>query len=142
MGWVAQDIRAYVQSDGVKASSDGGMDPLLLTTRGRRSGKLRRTALIYGRHDDAYVVVGSNGGSAKHPLWYLNLLANPVVDLQVGANTFAAQARTADGAERQELWSMMTKVFPPYAGFQKRTKREIPVVVIEPLESANLDVER
>jgi deazaflavin-dependent oxidoreductase (nitroreductase family) len=131
--WVARHIRSYVESDGANASRYGGADVLLLTTRGRRSGKLRRTALIYGKHSESYVVVGSNGGSAAHPLWYLNLQADPTVYVQAGPQTFTARAHTAEGGERQELWAMMTKVFPSYAGFQRRTKREIPVVVLVPV---------
>jgi deazaflavin-dependent oxidoreductase (nitroreductase family) len=132
VGWVARHIRSYVESGGREGARYGGADTLLLTTRGRRTGKLRRTALIYGRDGDSYVVVGSNGGSEKHPEWYLNLVANPTVMLQVGPDTFDARAHTAKGEERDRLWRLMTRVFPTYASFQKQTTREIPVVVFEP----------
>jgi deazaflavin-dependent oxidoreductase (nitroreductase family) len=107
VGWVARHIRSYVESGGREGARYGGADTLLLTTRGRRTGKLRRTALIYGRDGDSYVVVGSNGGSEKHPEWYLNLVANPTVMLQVGPDTFDARAgRVADlTCPRQPVWS-------------------------------------
>ena len=94
-GWVAQHIRRYVETDGRKGHRWRGVDTLLLTTRGRRSGKLRRTALIYGRDGDRYLVVASSGGAKRHPSWYLNLAENPEVWVQVDADRFAARARTA-----------------------------------------------
>jgi deazaflavin-dependent oxidoreductase (nitroreductase family) len=108
-----------------------GKDALLLTTRGRRSGLLRRTALFYGKDGERYVVVASNGGKPAHPAWYLNLLADPRVEVQDGAETFAARARPASAEERPRLWAMMAAIFPSYEGFRKKTSREIPVVVIE-----------
>ena len=104
----------------------------LLTTRGRKTGKLRRSALIYGRHGDAFVVVGSKGGSRRHPSWYLNLVTEPEVEVQVGAEVLAATARTASGAERADLWERWPGSGPPTTNYQKRTDREIPVVVLEP----------
>ena len=133
VGWVNRHIQRYVESDGERGHLWGpGVPTLLLTTTGRRSGMQRRTALIYGRDGDAYVVVGSVGGSSKHPNWYLNLTAEPHVDLQVGADHFAAVARTATGAERTRLWELMCGIHPTYKGFQKKTKRELPVVVLTP----------
>jgi deazaflavin-dependent oxidoreductase (nitroreductase family) len=129
-GWVAKHIRAYVESDG-ESVQFMGRPTLLLTTRGRKSGKLRRTALFYGRDGDRYVLVASNGGSARHPLWYLNLLDEPNVRLQVGTETFNARARPATPEERPALWQMMVGIVSHYEGFQQRTKREIPVVVVE-----------
>ncbi|MFC4591892.1 nitroreductase family deazaflavin-dependent oxidoreductase [Sphaerisporangium corydalis] len=128
--WVAKHVRRYVESDGRDGARNNGYDTLLITTRGRKSGKLRRTALIYGRHGDDHVVVASNGGSDQHPAWYLNLLANPEVDVQVGADKFTAQARATDGEERAELWTMMVSVFPVYTGYQEKAHRTIPVVVL------------
>jgi deazaflavin-dependent oxidoreductase (nitroreductase family) len=103
---------------------------LLLTTRGRKSGLLRRTALIYGRDADAYLVVASEGGSPRHPSWYLNLEADPQVHVQVGAEEFDAQARPATPEERARLWPEMTRIWPAYDGYQRKTDREIPVVVL------------
>ncbi|PWU46145.1 nitroreductase family deazaflavin-dependent oxidoreductase [Micromonospora sp. S4605] len=131
VGWVASHVRRYLETDGADGGKYHGYDALLLTTRGRRSGTLRRTALIYGRDGDRYLLVASNGGAARHPNWYLNLCADPEVRVQVGAEKFAARARTATGEERDRLWQVMTKVFPTYARYQQQTDREIPVVVVE-----------
>jgi deazaflavin-dependent oxidoreductase (nitroreductase family) len=106
---------------------------LLLTTRGRKSGKLRRTALIYGRAGDDYLVVASNGGADNHPLWYLNLVENPAVELQVGADKFAVHARTANAEEKSRLWPVMSKIFPQYDAYQKKAGqagRDIPLVIL------------
>ena len=130
--WVAEHVRRYVASDGMSGHEWSGVNTLLLTTRGRRTGQLRRTALIYGRDGDGYVVVGSKGGSHKHPMWYLNLRDHPEVHLQVGAEKFVAKARTAVGKERSRLWGLMAVIWPEYEQYQKRTSREIPVVVLEP----------
>ncbi|MGC4796647.1 nitroreductase family deazaflavin-dependent oxidoreductase [Micromonospora saelicesensis] len=131
VGWVASHIRRYVRTDGADGGTFHGVPSLLLTTRGRRSGTLRRTALMYGRDGDNYLLVASNGGAAKHPAWYLNLSADPAVEIQVGAERITGRARTATGEERVRLWPVMTKVFPTYARYEKETDREIPVVVIE-----------
>ena len=95
-GWVAKHIKEYVETGGEKGHTWQGVPTLLLTTRGRKTGKLRRTALIYGRSGDSYVVVASIGGAPKHPKWYLNLVANPEVELQVGPDLKSGRARTAD----------------------------------------------
>ncbi|MCI0687282.1 MAG: nitroreductase family deazaflavin-dependent oxidoreductase [Sporichthyaceae bacterium] len=132
-GWVAKHVREYVETDGKQGGRKWGMDMLLLTTRGRKSGLLRRTALIYGRDGDRYLVVPSNGGAANHPAWYLNLCADPKVRVQVGADRFAAEARTATAEEKPALWELMAKIFPTYDQYQAKTRREIPVVIIERL---------
>jgi deazaflavin-dependent oxidoreductase (nitroreductase family) len=132
-GWVAEHIRGYVESDGEKGHHWRGVQTLLLTTRGRKSGKLRRTALIYGRDGERYVVVASKGGAKEHPEWYLNLVVNPEVEVQAGADKFRARARTATAEEKPALWRLMTSIWPDYDRYQERTEREIPVVVLEPL---------
>ena len=132
-GWVAQHIRSYVDSDGKEGQRWRGVDTLLLTTRGRKSGKLRRTALIYGRDGDRYVVVASKGGAKEHPSWYLNLAENPEVEVQAGAEKFTARARTASADEKPALWRVMTAIWPDYDRYQERTERDIPVVVLERL---------
>ncbi|MFF5171492.1 nitroreductase family deazaflavin-dependent oxidoreductase [Micromonospora sp. NPDC000089] len=131
-GWVAEHIQRYVET----AGADGhewrpGVFTLLLTTRGRKSGKLRRTALIYGRDGDDYLVVASQGGDPRHPAWYLNLLADPEVEVQVGADRFTARARTATAEEKPRMWRTMTATWPAYDEYQTKTDREIPVVVLE-----------
>jgi len=133
VGWVADHIRGYVDSEGEKGHRWRGANTLLLTTRGRKSGKLRRTALIYGRDGDEYIVVASKGGAEKHPEWYLNLVVDPAIQVQVGPKKFMARARTASSEEKPALWRLMTSIWPDYDSYQQRTKREIPVVVLEPL---------
>jgi deazaflavin-dependent oxidoreductase (nitroreductase family) len=132
--WVAQHVRGYVETDGRKGHRWwGGVHTLLLTTRGRRTGKLRRTALIYGRDGDRYLVVASRGGADKHPSWYLNLAANPDVEGQVGADKFTARALTATARQKPRLWGLMASIWPEYDRYQAKSKRDIPVVVLERL---------
>jgi deazaflavin-dependent oxidoreductase (nitroreductase family) len=130
-GWVAKHVLRYVETDGRSGHRWGGVDTLLLTTRGRSSGTLRRTALIYGRDGDRYLVVASQGGSDTHPAWYLNLVANPEVELQVGADKFVARARTAAAKEKPRLWRLMASIWPEYNRYQTRTDRDIPVVILD-----------
>lgn len=130
-GWVAKHIQDYVESNGKKGHHWRGQTTLLLTTRGRKSGKLRRTALIYGQDGENYLIVASNGGAANHPLWYLNLVEDPKIELQVGADKFAAHARTADAKDKPRLWKIMSKLFPQYDKYQAKAGRDIPLVIIE-----------
>lgn len=134
-GWVAEHIDDYVQSHGEKGHIWRGVPTLLLTTRGRKTGNLRRTALIYGRDGASYVVVGSVGGAAKHPNWYLNLTADSNVEVQVGPEVMSGLARTADDSERQRLWPQMAEIWPDYNDYQKKTDREIPIVIIDPSDN-------
>ncbi|QFG24093.1 nitroreductase family deazaflavin-dependent oxidoreductase [Actinomadura sp. WMMB 499] len=129
--WVADHIRAYLDTDGEQGHLYQGMPTLLLTTRGRRSGKLRRTALIYGRDRDRYLLVASNAGAAHHPAWFLNLTADPHVTVQVGADTFTARARTATPQEKPSLWRRMTAIFPLYDTYQDGAERDIPLVILD-----------
>lgn len=130
-GWVAKHVRSYIETGGKKGHLYHGMPTLLLTTRGRKSGKLRRTALIYGQDGDRYVLAASNGGAQKHPSWYLNLLECPDVGIQVGSDKFSARARTATEEEKPPLWQEIASVFPQYDGYQKKAGRDIPVVIVE-----------
>jgi deazaflavin-dependent oxidoreductase (nitroreductase family) len=131
--WVAGHIREYVATDGRGGHRLSGWKPstLLLVTRGRRSGKLRRTALAYGEHDGRYVIVASNGGAERHPAWYLNLVDDPAVQVQVRDDRFAATARDATVDERPALWKLMTSVGPELDDYQRKSRREIPVVILE-----------
>jgi deazaflavin-dependent oxidoreductase (nitroreductase family) len=129
--WVAEHARRYAATGGAEGHLWHGVPTLALTTRGRRSGKPRRTMLIYGRDGDRYVVVASNGGSVQHPLWYLNLREQPEVLLQVGPEQFPARARPATAEERPRLWPLMTAIWPDYDVYQTKTAREIPVVVLD-----------
>jgi deazaflavin-dependent oxidoreductase (nitroreductase family) len=129
--WVAEHIRRYIESDGKSGHRWSGLNTLLLTTRGRKTGLLRRTALIYGKDGGSYIVVGSNGGKKQHPSWYLNILSNAEVYVQVGSEKFTAHARPASAEERPRLWELMSSVFPQYKSFEKKTSREIPIVIID-----------
>ncbi|MBB4968680.1 nitroreductase family deazaflavin-dependent oxidoreductase [Saccharothrix violaceirubra] len=125
-------IRRYVETDGAEGHEwRPGVHTLLLTTKGRKSGEPRRTALIYRRHGDAVVVVASSGGAPKHPAWYLNLETNSEAEVQVGPEKYQVRARTAEGEERAELWKSLNEVWPDYANYQTKTDREIPVVVLD-----------
>ena len=104
---------------------------LLLTTRGRRTGRVLTMPLIYGETDEGVVVIASKGGAPTHPGWFHNLSAEPNVDIQVGAERMSVVARVAEDEERTRLWEMMTKVYPPYVEYQSNTDRKIPVVVLE-----------
>ncbi|QEV16192.1 nitroreductase family deazaflavin-dependent oxidoreductase [Streptomyces alboniger] len=133
--WVADHIRRFEETGGRPRP---GVNDLLLTTRGRKSGLLRRTALAYIRDDeDAYVLTASNGGADRHPAWYLNLLASPEVILQVGADTFPATARPATAPESARLWPAVVAATPSYATYRTATIREIPLVVVAPASRAN-----
>lgn len=108
-----------------------GAPVLLLTTTGRKSGKLRTWPLLYLVEDDTYVVVASHGGSLGHPSWYLNLRSNPAVTIQLGRRQLSVEARTANPKEKALLWPKMVELFPGYETYQGRTKRQIPVVILD-----------
>jgi deazaflavin-dependent oxidoreductase (nitroreductase family) len=124
-------VDRYVDTAGEEGHEWQGTTVLILTTTGRRSGEERPTPLIYQRHGDDYLVVASKGGSPEPPAWYLNIQANPEVQVQVKGDRFAARARTAQPDEKPELWQTMTAVWPAYDEYQTKTDREIPVVVLE-----------
>lgn len=130
-GWANEHIRRYADSDGENGHAWNGVWTLLLTTLGRKSGQWRRTPLIYARDGDRFVVVASQGGAPQHPAWYLNLVDHPQVRIQVGADRFIAHAHTASPEEKTRLWPQMTKIWPDYNGYQERTSRDIPVVILE-----------
>jgi deazaflavin-dependent oxidoreductase (nitroreductase family) len=139
-GWIKDHLARYLATDGADgylwdASIGGGkgmVPTLLLSTVGRKSGKVLTLPLIFGRSGPNYVVVASKGGAPAHPAWYLNLETNPEVQVQVKAEKFKAQAHTANGAERAALWAKMVEIYAPYAQYQTKTDRQIPVVVLKP----------
>jgi deazaflavin-dependent oxidoreductase (nitroreductase family) len=139
--WIFEHVKLY-KTDPAKAhlwdSSLGGgkgmVTTLLLTTKGRKTGKDISIPLIYAPYGSAFVVIASKGGAPDHPAWYKNLVANPLCDIQVSTKAYKAKARTATGEERAKLWKQLQAVYPPYDDYQKAaTGREIPVVVLEPV---------
>lgn len=131
---LVRDFRAH---DGeVTSGPFRGRPVLLLTTTGARSGERRLAPLVYTRDGDRYVIVASKGGAPTHPAWYLNLLAHPVVTLEVGGETFQARAHVASGPERDGLYARHAEVHPGFTDYQQRTSRVIPVVVLERLPPA------
>jgi deazaflavin-dependent oxidoreductase (nitroreductase family) len=126
-----EHVRRYRETDGETGHIWNGVPTLLLTTTGRKTELLREQPMIYGRDDDRFVVIASQGGAPTHPAWYLNLVADPDVKVQVGADRFAARAHTAGGGDRTRLWALMAGLWPSFDVYATRTDRIIPVVVIE-----------
>jgi deazaflavin-dependent oxidoreductase (nitroreductase family) len=131
-----EHVKRYRETDGEVGHDWRGASVLLLTTRGRRSDEERTTPLIYGSHQGDYIVVASKGGAPQPPAWYLNLREYPEVGVQVRGDRFIAYARTAKPDEKLQMWRTMTAVWPDYDSYQKRTEREIPVVVLERAETS------
>ena len=130
-GWQRDHVDQYVASAGEQGHFWNGVPTLLLTTTGRRSGQARRTPLIYGTDGDRYLVVASVGGADTPPAWYVNLVADPRVRLQIGAEVFDAVARDATPEEKPALWKTMTSIWPAYDAYQAKTARQIPVIILE-----------
>ena len=128
-------VRAYRETNGEQGYIWNDAPILLLTTKGRESGQPRTTPLIFVRDEDRYVIIASLGGAPNHPAWYLNLQADPHVQLQVKADVFDAVARTATSPERERLWAKAVEVWPQYEDYQALTERVIPVVVLEHLRT-------
>jgi deazaflavin-dependent oxidoreductase (nitroreductase family) len=126
-----QHVERYRATGGEEGHDWQGTKTLLLTTTGHKSGEERTTPLIYGRHGDDYLVVASNGGSDAPPAWYRNLQADPDAEIQVMDDRFKVRTRDATPDEKPEVWSTMTDQWPAYDDYQKKTDREIPVVVLE-----------
>jgi deazaflavin-dependent oxidoreductase (nitroreductase family) len=127
----AEHVRVYQETNGETGYLWNGVPTLLLTTKGRKSGEPRIIPIIYTPIGDKYVIIASKGGSPTHPKWYLNVEADPHVQVQVKADKFDAIARTAQSPEREQIWAECVKAWPNYDIYQSRTERQIPVVVIE-----------
>jgi deazaflavin-dependent oxidoreductase (nitroreductase family) len=127
-------VQAYRETGGEKGYIWNNATTLLLTTTGRRSGQEKTVPLIFVPDGDNYVIIASLGGAPKHPVWYLNLEANPLVTLQVKDKVFKAEARTAASTERERLWARAVEAWPQYDDYQAKTTRQIPVVVLEPVQ--------
>lgn len=126
------NVWLYLKTGGRLGSRLAGAPVLLLTSTGRQSGKPRTTPLLYLDLGESFAVVASFGGSPKHPAWFLNLRANPDVDVQVGNEHRERRARIATDDEREQLWPRLVTMYPAYASYQEKTARRIPVVLLEP----------
>jgi F420H(2)-dependent quinone reductase len=131
--WARAQAERYEASRGTEAAKLSGKPIIVLTTVGAVTGKLRKTALMRVEHDGRYAVIASRGGAATHPKWYFNMLANPQVELQDGDVTRDYTAHVASGSERDEWWARAVQAWPAYDDYQRKTSRQIPVVVLEPI---------
>ena len=133
--WARTQAELYESTNGAEGGELRGMPIIVLTTVGAKSGKLRKTALMRVEHDGVYAVVASLGGAPKHPVWYFNIVAQPHVELQDRAVKRDYLAREITGDEKNEWWERAVAAYPPYAEYQEKTSREIPVFVLEPIQS-------
>jgi deazaflavin-dependent oxidoreductase (nitroreductase family) len=130
--WVRDQVELYERTGGTEGNTlrDTGLPVVIVTTKGNKSGKIRKTPLMRVEHDGEYALVASQGGAPAHPVWYYNLVADPeAVTIQDGPEPFAVTVREVDGAERSEWWDRAVAAFPPYAQYQLKTERRIPVFV-------------
>jgi F420H(2)-dependent quinone reductase len=132
-GWVREQTEKIFETGTTESVDINGMAVVLLTTRGVKSGKLRKVPLMRVEHDGVYAIVASLGGAPKHPVWYHNVKADPKVDLQDGTETNDFVAREVTGEEKAIWWERAVAAYPPYADYQKKTTRQIPVFVLEPI---------
>lgn len=138
--WIQDHIELYRKDpekghmwDSTVVGGPGELACLLLTTTGRKSGKSRTLPLLYGKHQDAHIIIASKGGAKNHPAWYLNLQAKPEADIQVGTEHIEVRAETVpEGELQEELWAIMAEIWPSYNEYQEKTERKIPVVLLRP----------
>ncbi|MGA3147116.1 MAG: nitroreductase family deazaflavin-dependent oxidoreductase [Acidimicrobiales bacterium] len=130
--WVREQVEEYEGSGGTKGTTLRGMPVIILTSRGAKSGKVRKTPLMRVEHDGHYAVVASKGGAPTHPVWYFNLVADPHVELQDGPAKADMVAREVTGDEKAIWWERAVAAYPDYSDYQKKTDRSIPVFVLEP----------
>jgi deazaflavin-dependent oxidoreductase (nitroreductase family) len=133
--WVREQVEKYESTGGREGSTNHGGEPvIILTTVGAKSGKIRKTPLMRVEHDGKYAVVASLGGAPKHPVWYHNIVANPTVELQDGPVKREMRAREVTGEEKSLWWKLAVEAWPDYAEYQKKTDRQIPLFVLDPVE--------
>ncbi|SEL76526.1 nitroreductase family deazaflavin-dependent oxidoreductase [Rhodococcus maanshanensis] len=130
--WSADQAELYESSGGTEGTTMQGKPVVLLTTKGAKSGKLRKAPLMRVEHEGEYAIVASLGGAPKHPVWYHNVIANPQVELQDGPVKRDMIAREVTGDEKAVWWERAIAVWPDYAEYQKKTDRQIPVFVLTP----------
>jgi deazaflavin-dependent oxidoreductase (nitroreductase family) len=133
--WVRDQVELYESSGGTKGTTlrDTGLPVVIVTSIGARSGKIRKTPVMRVEHEGRYLAVASQGGAPTHPTWYYNLAANPHVELQDGPTKQDMVARELSGPERDEWWERAVAAFPDYADYAKRTDRQIPLFLLEPV---------
>ncbi|MFE2089705.1 nitroreductase family deazaflavin-dependent oxidoreductase [Streptomyces sp. NPDC057582] len=130
--WVRDQVELFESSGGTEGTTMRGLPVIILTTRGAKSGKIRKTPLMRVEHDGTYAVVASQGGAPQHPVWYHNITADPRVELQDGPVRQDMNAREVTGEEKAVWWERAVEAFPDYADYQLKTDRQIPVFVLEP----------
>ncbi len=136
--WVRDQVAAYEASGGQEANTLMGhaeWPVVVITSRGAKSGKLRKTPVMRVEHDGVYAAIASKGGAPEHPTWYYNFVAHPEVDLQDGPEPHTYSVRVAEGEERAEWWERAVAAYAPYAEYQENTDREIPVFLLERVDS-------
>jgi F420H(2)-dependent quinone reductase len=132
-GWVRDQVEEYEGSGGTTGTTllDTGLPVVIVTNRGAKTGKVRKTPLMRVEHEGSYAAVASKGGAPEHPLWYYNLRAHPEVEVQDGAEKWEMTAREITGDERAAWWERAVAAYPPYAEYQEKTSRLIPVFILE-----------
>ncbi|MGI5256287.1 nitroreductase family deazaflavin-dependent oxidoreductase [Streptomyces angustmyceticus] len=135
--WVRDQVEEYESSGGTQGTTIRGLPVVVLTTRGAKSGKIRKSPLMRVEHDGAYAVVASMGGAPRHPVWYHNVVADSRVELQDGPVRRDMTAREVTGEEKALWWGRAVEAYPDYADYQEKTDRQIPVFVLEPAATAH-----
>ncbi|MFD8691085.1 nitroreductase family deazaflavin-dependent oxidoreductase [Streptomyces sp. NPDC059651] len=135
--WVREQVEQYESSGGTEGTTMRDMPVIVLTTRGARSGKIRKTPLMRVEHNGSYAVVASQGGAPKHPVWYHNLIADSRAELQDGPVRQDMTAREVTGDEKALWWERAVAAYPDYADYQEKTDRQIPVFVLEPVQGGH-----
>jgi deazaflavin-dependent oxidoreductase (nitroreductase family) len=133
--WVRDQVAEYESSGGIRGTTLRDMPVIVLTTRGAKSRKIRKSPLMRVEHDGRYAIVASKGGAPENPVWYYNVVADPHVELQDGPVRQDMVARQVTGAEKAEWWDRAVAAYPDYADYQKKTDRQIPVFVVEPTQA-------
>lgn len=131
--WAREQAELYERSGGIKGTTLNGLPVVVVTSVGAKTGKLRKTPLMRVEHEGEYAVVASRGGAPQHPVWYYNLVASPHVELQDGPVKRDYLAREVTGEEKAQWWERAVAAYPPYADYQAKTTREIPVFVLTPI---------
>ncbi|MDH3684067.1 MAG: nitroreductase family deazaflavin-dependent oxidoreductase [Acidimicrobiia bacterium] len=135
-GWVAEQVEEYEASNGTRANTlrDTGLPIIVMTTVGHKTGKVRKVPLMRVEHEGEYAIVASKGGAPAHPGWYHNLMADSHVTIQDGPAPFDAEVRLVDGDERSVWWHRSVEAYPPYAEYQEKAERQIPLFIASPVD--------